>query len=532
MIKLKLLVPAILTGVLLSLAWLGFSGIILLIAFIPLFYVEDCLIENRHSVRSFNFLIYSFAAFIFWNALSAWWMCNASIVGALFAIVTNSTLMSVVFWLFHIVKRKRGDILGYTFLISAWLSFEFLHYQCDLSWPWLTLGNGFANDVQLIQWYEYTGVFGGSLWVLVVNIFSWSVLRRYIYAQQKPTTLQSILIVFTIIIPVVCSLISYNSYREEIDRVNIVVAQPNIDPYSDKFSGLSQTEQLSRLLSVCDLLGDSSIDFFIGPETALTGVWETDSRGDSLIQRIRTFQNKYPKAAFVVGSITFREYPSDKGIKQFSRYNADSSFIYGAFNSALFIDVDKPVEFYHKSNLVSGVEKMPFKKYFHFIDKFIIDLGGTTGTLGTQSEPSVFAKDQSVVGVPICYESVYGEYLTGFVKKGANLIFVITNDGWWKDTPGYKQHLSFSRLRAIELRRGIARSGNTGISCLINQRGDILQKTGWWQQTSISGSLNRNSKLTFYAQHGDYIARINVLLLALIIVILLIDFAKAVKKQG
>lgn len=530
MIKLKLLIPAIICGILLALPWMGFSGVILLIAFLPLFYVENQLSNNNPKGSSFIFFIYSFIAFVFWNSLSVWWIYNASIVGALFAIVVNATLMAVVFWLYYIVKQRKGDVFGFTFLIVLWISFEFLHFKWDLSWPWLTLGNAFANDVQLIQWYEYTGVFGGSLWVLVINILIWRMLNQYIREPQKSTILQPIIIVLVVVVPVVYSLFRYNYYIEEKDPVNVVVAQPNIDPYGDKFSGLSQTAQLSRLLSVCDLVADSTSNFFVGPETALQEVWETGNRGDSQVQLIRAFQKKYPKAAFVVGSITFREYTSDEGIKHFSRYNVDSSFIYGAFNSALFIDGVKPVEFYHKSNLVSGVEKMPFKKYLHFIDKFIIDLGGTTGTLGTQPEPTVFTKDQSVIGVPICYESCFGEYLTGFVTKGANLIFVITNDGWWKDTPGYKQHLSYSRLRAIELRRSIARSANTGISCFINQRGDIVQKTNWWKQTSISGTINRNNKLTFYSRNGDYIARFSSLILALMAVILFVDFLKSVRK--
>jgi apolipoprotein N-acyltransferase len=87
-------------------------------------------------------------------------------------------------------------------------------------------------------------------------------------------------------------------------------------------------------------------------------------------------------------------------------------------------------------------------------------------------------------------------------------LFVITNDGWWGDTPGYHQHNAFSCVRAIETRRSIARSANTGISCFINQRGEILQKLGWWKRDAIKGTINANDKITFYVKHGDYIARI------------------------
>jgi apolipoprotein N-acyltransferase len=93
------------------------------------------------------------------------------------------------------------------------------------------------------------------------------------------------------------------------------------------------------------------------------------------------------------------------------------------------------------------------------------------------------------------------------VKNGANLICIITNDGWWKDTPGYKQHFSYARLRAIENRRDIVQSANTGLSGFINQRGDVLQKTSWWKEYAIKQDVMLNEKLTFYSKNGDYIAR-------------------------
>ena len=111
----------------------------------------------------------------------------------------------------------------------------------------------------------------------------------------------------------------------------------------------------------------------------------------------------------------------------------------------------------------------------------------------------------------ICYESIFGEFVTDYVSEaGANFIFVITNDGWWGNTPGYVQHNSFSRLRAIETSRSIARSANTGISAFINQRGDILQRLGWWKRGGMKDTLNANDTITFYVKYGDYIGRIAV----------------------
>jgi apolipoprotein N-acyltransferase len=528
--KVKLLLSSILSGILLSLPWLNFSGILLFIAFIPLLYVENYILANRHRYNAFVFWLYTLPAFLVWNVLTTWWITNATLPGGIFAYVANSFLMSVVWWLSHVVKRYKGEAYGNLFFVFLWIGFEFLHYNWDISWPWLTLGNGFANDVFIIQWYEYTGVLGGTLWVLTLNLMIWNVLKNNLLLSKKPNSKVLIIPLVVLFLPILFSVTRYLSYKEEVNPVNIVVAQPNIDPYTDKFSGMSYEKQLTRLIEVSDSLGTPETDFFIGPETALHEVWENNiSRNRHVWLLKRHLRYYYPNAAFIVGASSYREFQAGDTLPQGVRYRNDSTLIYCAYNAALFIRPGEKTETYHKSKLVSGVEKMPYKKYLKFLETLIIDLGGMTGTLGTQEEPSVFRHGKTVAGVPVCYESGYGEYMSGFVKKGANIFFVITNDGWWKNSPGYKQHLSFSRLRAIEFRRSIARSANTGISCFINQRGDITQRTAWWKKTSISGTLNLNGGMTFYAKTGDYIGRASVFILALMLLNILVDFLRGRK---
>jgi apolipoprotein N-acyltransferase len=147
-----------------------------------------------------------------------------------------------------------------------------------------------------------------------------------------------------------------------------------------------------------------------------------------------------------------------------------------------------------------------------FLEPLVDQLGGTTAGLATQKGYVIFDNGPARVGPAICYESVYGEYVGGYVRSGAELIFVMTNDGWWDNTPGYRQHLHFASLRAIETRRDIVRSANTGSSAFVNQRGDILQKTPYDVPVAIAGTMHKNNSLTFYAQWGDIIARIGLFL--------------------
>ncbi|MGH7238163.1 MAG: apolipoprotein N-acyltransferase, partial [Candidatus Saccharimonadales bacterium] len=191
------------------------------------------------------------------------------------------------------------------------------------------------------------------------------------------------------------------------------------------------------------------------------------------------------------------------------------------FNAAINIENSPEVQFYHKSKLVPGVESLPFASTLSFIKPVFEHFGGATGSYGSQKEPGVFYS-QSGIGVTpvICYESIWGGWIAKSIKKGSQFIAVITNDGWWGNTPGKDQHLDYAKLRAIETRRWVCRSANTGISAFINQRGDIVQQTKWWVRTAIKQNINLNSDLTFYVIHGDYIAEIGSLLALLWIVLI------------
>ena len=107
------------------------------------------------------------------------------------------------------------------------------------------------------------------------------------------------------------------------------------------------------------------------------------------------------------------------------------------------------------------------------------------------------------------------------VKRGANLLVVLTNDGWWKDSPGTWQHFGYSRIRAVETRRSIAHCANTGISGFINQRGDVLKMTAVNTCTTLSSHIQLNGKITFFASHGDYLGKISTLLSVMVLISLL-----------
>ena len=169
------LAAVILSVVLLSPGWLGMTGLTLPFAMIPLLWISASYDQTRRSWwRMFGWAALTFAL---WNISTVWWIWNATPVGPVAATLASTTLNMIAFMLFHTVSKKGPKALAYTLLIAGWIATEYWYTVGEFSWPWLILGNGFSHDVWLVQWYEYTGVFGGSLWVLLCNILFFEALR-------------------------------------------------------------------------------------------------------------------------------------------------------------------------------------------------------------------------------------------------------------------------------------------------------------------------------------------------------------------
>jgi apolipoprotein N-acyltransferase len=517
--KLVLVALALLSGIILSIAWpeRGFPGL-LFIGFIPLLYLEDYIYNHPDKFIRFSVLFYTLPGFLLWNLLTTWWIVNSTLIGAIMAILLNSLFMAIIFQAFHYTRRKlKNPMAGIIALISFWIAFEYLHLNWDLNWPWLNLGNGFAVYYKWVQWYEYTGALGGTLWVLAANFTGFFIFRR-IMAKRR---YWPHLIAFAVLIlaPIGVSYMIYNSYTEKVNPVKFVVVQPNLDPYKEQYS-IPPSQVVGRIMSLATPVIDSTTDFLVAPESAIQeSMWENDLNTFASIRLLRNILNTYPDLNIVVGGSTFRYFEEGEPVSRTARKFTDVDKYYDAFNAAIMINLPDSMQLYHKSKLTPGVEILPSFRNFKLLEKFAINLGGTVGSLGMDSVRRVYHTQKNLKpSVVICYESIFGEFFSEFVRNGAQVMIIITNDGWWGNTPGYRQHFSFTHLRAIETRRSIARSANTGISAFINQRGDASQATAYWVPAAIKGSLNANTEITFYVRNGDYLGRMASMLTVIILV--------------
>ena len=489
------LILSILSSLLFILAWppYGFPFVIFL-AFVPLMILFTSL-ENKK--QAFG---YSFLAFFLWNISVTYWILYASVFGMVMAVLVNSILMACVITLAFWIKERYDLSRGLWALLSFWIGFEYLHLNWDLSWPWLTVGNVFSNYPSSIQWYEYTGVLGGTLWVLAVNTLIFRAYRKRKFSWSIP---------FFVAVPLLFSVFDKPSL-DAIDEVRFLIVQPNVDPYKDKFDGLTSEVQLQKFIQLAETQLDSSTQYLLGPETALTrGIWENFIDKTPAVLELRKLTDKYPNLTIILGASTFKMYTDSMLVSSTARKYRKGSY-YDAFNSALQITKDD-VAVYHKSKLVQGVEFTPFASVLSKFDFLSIDLGGITGSLGTQKDRLVFKSTNAIAPI-ICYESIFGEYVTEYTRNGAEIFTILTNDGWWKNTPGYKQHLHYASLRAIENRKVIARAAHTGISAFIDAHGNITDKTDWDEEQTISKTIPSYKGSTFYVFYGDYIGRIGAFL--------------------
>ena len=511
---------SLLFTLLMSLPWLvPGTGVLALVGIVPLLVMER--LASQWGTK--HFWWWHYLAFVLWNAVTTWWVANATVGGAVFAVLANALQMSLVFGAFRWVKRRLGGALPYIFLAAAWIAWERYYLTvAQISWPWLVLGNAFADTTSIIQWYSVTGSLGGSLWVWLTNLSVFGLMVALSDGRMarwggaaRISALGGLVLSFAG--PVIWSFcLGYSPSGREME---VVIGQPSLDPY-EKFESLPQSAQDQRFLSLVDSLvpaGEPSL--VIAPETFTRPFYLDDVPSNPSFIRYQQWLSGHPEATLLFGASAYERSVSYSApsLLAYDRGRADSQGRHlwlTSRNSAVVTDTSGRYELFHKSKLVVGTELTPYPRVFVPLERL---LGGNLmGKCVGQKDVSCLHAGDVPFGTAVCYESVYGEYCTGYVRKGAQFLTVITNDAWWGDTPGYRQHFNYSRLRAIETRRWVARCANTGISAIISPEGKYLSETPWWQQAALYGRVCLETSQTPFVRYGDMVGRVAVLLFVLL----------------
>ena len=529
----KYIFLSLISALLLSISWPTYGiPFFIFFAFVPLLLMEQE-ISKFSKINKKGWVVFglTYLAFFIWNVVTTGWLYHAknpdgnnSLLAVAIPVIVNSLLMSLVFQLYYWYKKVRGTYFGLVFFVAIWLSFERFHLNWEFTWPWLNLGNAFSEYPQLIQWYDTIGATGGSFWILLINVFAFYTLRIWQAGRIRKDLVKNISILTAIIVlPLLISIYKYNSYQEKpVGEVTTLLLQPKLDPYTEKYSKDS-LQILGELLSLAEENSKTKVDFFIAPETAFPGNGSLSENGfnkSTSIAIAKEFLGKHPQSIFLTGASTHKFLFDEADTEDYSTKIQEGVWV-NSYNSALQIIPNQNVEVYHKAKLVPGVEIFPYIRYLKpILGDAMLDFGGANSSLGIDKERKVFSNkfNKAKMAPIICYESIYGEYVTDYVKNGANLLAIMTNDSWWDNTEGHKQLLSYARLRAIETRREIVRAANSGISAHINARGDILQDTFYDDRTALLVKANLLEEKSIYTKIGDLISRIAIFVLGFLII--------------
>ena len=528
----KYIILSLISAMLLSISWPTYGiPFFIFFALVPLLMMEHD-ISKFSGIKNKGSLIFglSYICFLIWNIVTTGWLYgskNPDGTHSLFAVavpvILNSLFYSFIFQLYHWYKNAQGTYWGLTFFVAIWMCFEKFHLSWELTWPWLNLGNVFADYPKIIQWYDTLGATGGSFWILLINVYAFYTLRIWEAGRKrKSLIINSSVLVIAIAVPMMISLVKYNNFDEKpIGSVNVLMLQPELDPYTEKYSKDSLTI-LNDLLTLAETNSKGQIDYYIGPETSIPGFGSISENGfeqSMLLNTVKGFLSRHPKSVFATGISSHRFY-TDENEKSETAYQTSQGIFVDSYNSAVQIIPNQKVEVYHKGKLVPGVEIFPYINVLKpLLGDAMLNLGGTTASLGVDKKRTAFGNpyNPGKLAPIICYESIYGEFVTDYVKEGANFLAIMTNDSWWGVTQGHQQLMAYARLRAIETRREIARAANSGISAHINARGDVLADTLYGDKTTLFAKVNLYEGLTFYTRAGDLLSRISVFVLGFLV---------------
>lgn len=528
----KYVLLTLISAMLLSVSWPTYGvPFFIFFALVPLLMMEHGVSKfSGYDRKSWVVFGLSYLCFVIWNAVTTGWLYGSknpdgshSMMAVLFPVLINSFLYALVFQCYHWYKNAQGTYWGLAFFVAIWMSFEKFHLGWELTWPWLNLGNAFSEYPKLIQWYDTLGATGGSFWILIVNIMIFYTVRIWEAGRKRKGLIINTLIVTALIAaPMIISVIRYNTFDQKpVGQVNVLMLQPDLDPYAEKYSKDSLTIE-NDLLNLAEKNSTGKIDYYIAPETAIPGrgsISETAFDKSLMLNTLKDFLAKHPGSIFATGISSHRFY-SNTDLLPKDAYQLNPRLWVESYNSAVQVIPGRKVEVYHKGKLVPGVEIFPYMNVLKpLLGDAMLNLGGTVASLGTDKERVAFSNpyNKGKLAPIICYESIYGEFVGDYVKKGANFLAIMTNDSWWGVTEGHKQLLSYARLRAIETRREIARAANSGISAHINAKGDITADTFYGDQTALFAKVNLYEGETFYVRSGDFLSRLGIFALGFLL---------------
>jgi apolipoprotein N-acyltransferase len=458
------------------------------IAFVPLIFV----IRRTRSIVSF--LCGFLSGFVF-NAIGLYWlvpMLHFNTDSYIQAIISSCSLWCYLalywgVWSFGLQKyiSSQKDKLSVFFTIifgsCLWVLLEYVRTYLFTGFPWMLLGYSQSEFTEIIQVAEFSGVYGVSFLIMFCNLCFYFWLadknkKKYLY------TALIFIILFTIIG-------AYRIYKFRLlgdKEYSVSISQPNIDQYK-KWDSYYRQEVLSNLKKLALESRKSTPDLVLWSETVLSGVVPEDLQLYDFAKQLAVMSG----GLNIIGSL----------------YNEDNDKI---FNVVLGFEGANDYKFIHKKNhLVPFGEIIPFRK---ILARFFGVLN-QMGDIERGNDTNVFNSGELFIGATICSENFFPDFARRFVLNGAKVLTNHTNDAWFFNTAAPYQHFMMNIFRAVETRKFVLVSANTGVSGIIEASGLVIDRTGVSKEALLNGTFFQNDFKTFYTKFGDVFAKICILVM-------------------
>ena len=392
------------------------------IGFVPLFIA----IEDKSSKKAF--LISYICGFIFYLG-TLYWLYHVTVIG----LIGVCIYLTVYFGIFGIVVSRLGILLAPV----AWIIIEYIQTNIPImGFGWTSLGYSQYRNLPLIQIADFSGVYGVSFIVMMVNVAIYRVLKK---------SFREVIIAVLVLIAV----FGYGTVRESSERyvkaVKISVVQGNI-PQELKWDPDAQDMIIEKYIALTKMAALDNPDLIVWPETSFPGFFEID---EDMTDKVLSLAREV-KIPLLIGVNTEKD----------EKY----------FNSAALISSEGKMTYkYDKIHLVPFGEYVPFSNKLPMLHKLVM---GELGEFTPGKEFTIF-DFKAKFGALICFEDIFPKISKKFVKNGARFLVVMTNDAWYGRSGAAYQHAACSVFRAIENRVYVVRCANTGYSCFIDSRGRI-----------------------------------------------------------
>jgi apolipoprotein N-acyltransferase len=501
------------TGVLLAISFppVPFPApIILIVALIPYLSV----IEGKEKLIEINRATY-LMAFVF-CLLTLYWVGSWQRESDPFLMISGTLLIFVnpVFFLIpstllyysrQIFSRKYSLYL----LPLFYVAYEYAYMLTDLSFPWLSLGNGLSSFTTFIQIADIIGQLGLTLIIVMINVLIFKSMVAY-KVNRKILFLNSSIALLILIFILIYGFAKLGSAKQLKRKVKVGLIQPDLNPW-EKWKGNDLNQLTNDYLELSAKAVSEGAQLIIWPETALPVYLRSEMYND-ILETVQDFVDSN-KIFLLTGMPDIKFYYKGKDIPDDAKYNKLNDYYYATYNSILLINPNNSfLESYGKMKLVPFGERVPFVDALPFLGKIIkwgVGISGwnvgkdtTVFSLPIKHPQLLTSSDTVKIGGLVCYESIYPTLVSAFVERSANFIAVVTNDSWYGNLSGPYQHKEFAALRAVENRKYVVRAANGGISCIINSLGETEVQTEMFTKSYIVGDVAIDESETFFTKNS------------------------------